>query len=359
MVHGSGANDRDQTLHLTGGNSLCLFPGIYNDTVRNFRDFAAAFQAAGYASIRYDKRSFTYGPQLDPLTISPYDFADDVHAVIDYAKTIPNLDANCIILLGHSQGANIVPIVAQARNDIASLLALGTGVQGIDTAYSGQVRELFYRCTRDTVTGDMNYNQLMASFQQIRNGSWNPNTPFQGAFPKFWREWMNMTDSAIYHFNQLTQPILFLHATNDFNITIENAQRIEREVTIDDAKMVYMSGLNHYFTNSASPLVTQATMDSMITWLNLLKSPNSIAEEAFSEKIKVQIEGNEIRIVSKDAHVFERISLTDLQGRTVRHASLGRQTDYAIDTTHLAAGVYVVLVVMDGKAFHTKINLHP
>ena len=83
FVHGSGPNDRDQTLHITGGNAQCLYPGIYNDTVRNFQDLASAFRDYGIAVLRYDKRTFTYQTELDPKEIIPYDFITDKHLLFD------------------------------------------------------------------------------------------------------------------------------------------------------------------------------------------------------------------------------------------------------------------------------------
>jgi pimeloyl-ACP methyl ester carboxylesterase len=354
MVHGSGANDRDQTLHITGGNSLCLYPGIYNDTVRNFRDFADAFRNEGIATLRYDKRTFTYPTQLNPQTITPYDFVDDVHAAIDYAKQIPNVDSSCIILLGHSQGATLIPIVAQQRNDIASLLALGTGARGIDTLYSLQIRELYYRCLRDTATGDLNFNQLMASFQQIRNGTWNPNMPFQGAFPTFWEDWMDITDSVTYNFGQLSQPTLFLHGNDDFNIPIEDAQIIDRELTASNFDLYYLNGINHFFTTAIQSQVAPMVIDSIVNWLNINKFNNtSVDKSSLLEEVQIRVDQDRLEVKSKDGKLLERVYLTDLQGKLLINQQNTSQVQ--IGTGSFPKGVYVLGIQKEGKQLFRKI----
>jgi len=48
LVHGSGSHDMDEKIH----------------KIRPFKDLAEGLAKLGVASIRYDKRSFTYGKQM-------------------------------------------------------------------------------------------------------------------------------------------------------------------------------------------------------------------------------------------------------------------------------------------------------
>ncbi|MGY8952076.1 MAG: hypothetical protein ACKVJP_01765 [Flavobacteriales bacterium] len=53
---------------------------------------------------------------------------------------------------------------------------------------------------------------------KIINGTWSFNTPYSGVYPKFWIDWMNITDSSVLNFRAIKQPTLLLHAMEDFNI---------------------------------------------------------------------------------------------------------------------------------------------
>lgn len=104
LVHGSGPNDRDETL---GPN-------------KPFRDLAWGLAEQGVAVIRYDKRTKVYGaasiPQGRELDYDT-ETVDDVLAAIRLAKTLPGVDAARIYVLGHSLGGLLIPRIAERAGD--------------------------------------------------------------------------------------------------------------------------------------------------------------------------------------------------------------------------------------------------
>lgn len=107
LIHGSGPNDRDETLY---GH-------------KPFRMLAAAFEAAGYAVLRYDKRGVGESSgNLRGATL--VDYAADAEAAFDYLRSRPDIDATRIGLLGHSEGGMIAPMIAARRSDVAWLVLL-------------------------------------------------------------------------------------------------------------------------------------------------------------------------------------------------------------------------------------------
>ncbi|HXR80520.1 MAG TPA: hypothetical protein VN763_06360, partial [Saprospiraceae bacterium] len=56
---GSGPNDRDGTLLLEGGNVECLYPELNGETLKPYKELAAALVDSGFAVLRYDKLEFT------------------------------------------------------------------------------------------------------------------------------------------------------------------------------------------------------------------------------------------------------------------------------------------------------------
>ena len=107
LIHGSGPNDRDETLY---GH-------------KPFRMLAEVFNSAGYAVLRYDKRGVGESSgSLRGATL--IDYAADAEAAFDYLRSRPDIDGSRIGLLGHSEGGMIAPLIAARRNDVAWLVLL-------------------------------------------------------------------------------------------------------------------------------------------------------------------------------------------------------------------------------------------
>jgi hypothetical protein len=274
FVHGSGPNDRLQTTPIAGGNANCLYPDLVGDTVRNFLDLSEFLAMNGYATFRFDKRSFTYGNTIDQTTITLYDFMRDVESAIDYVKTRIEIDTTCITLLGHSQGGSMIPYIAKGRSDISKLIALATPSTPVDTLISIQLRDLYYVCLNDSATGNSIYNQSIAIYNQIRNNTWPSNTAVNGAYPTFWRSWIDVSDSTIYNFNTADLPTLLTFGINDFNVPISDMQDFSNQLS-NDYHIEQFEDLNHFLTDSTSAQVKSELMTEILNWLTTVQCDTS------------------------------------------------------------------------------------
>jgi hypothetical protein len=107
FVHGSGAQDRDETI---GPNPV-------------FLQLSNALSNAGYAVLRYDKRGV--GKSGGRTTLGTRDeLIDDVKAAYRFASVQPEVDPNRIYLLGHSEGGELVPSVAAAEPRVAGIVLM-------------------------------------------------------------------------------------------------------------------------------------------------------------------------------------------------------------------------------------------
>lgn len=125
MVHGSGPNDRDETV---GPNKL-------------FRDLAEAFAARGIASLRYEKRTRVYGaasvPQGRKLDYD-VEVVDDALSAIRLAAQCPEVDASRIFVLGHSLGAMLAPRIAQRSSEVCGAILLAAPARKLPDLLIGQ-----------------------------------------------------------------------------------------------------------------------------------------------------------------------------------------------------------------------------
>lgn len=123
FVHGSGPNDRDETL---GPNKF-------------FRSLADSLAARGIASLRYDKRTMLYKGGADTLTYREETVDDAVQAV----RQLHEAGYTHIFLAGHSLGGHLAPLIAEAAAPMLSgVIILSGNVGNIQSAIESQLHYL-------------------------------------------------------------------------------------------------------------------------------------------------------------------------------------------------------------------------
>lgn len=123
FVHGSGPNDRDETL---GPNKF-------------FRSLADSLAARGIASLRYDKRTMLYKGGADTLTYREETVDDAIQAV----RQLHEAGYMHIFLAGHSLGGHLAPLIAEATTHILDgVIILSGNVGNIQSAIESQLHYL-------------------------------------------------------------------------------------------------------------------------------------------------------------------------------------------------------------------------
>ena len=108
-VTGSGAQDRDENIGLPG-----FLP---------FRQLADSLGRRGIAVLRMDDRGTgSSGGTFKGSTSA--DFAEDVRAGLAYLRTRPEIRADRLAVLGHSEGAIIAPMVAEKEPTLRAIVLL-------------------------------------------------------------------------------------------------------------------------------------------------------------------------------------------------------------------------------------------
>jgi alpha-beta hydrolase superfamily lysophospholipase len=109
-ISGSGGQERDEAI-----------PGVPG--YRPFRQLADTLGHHGVAVLRFDDRGIGASGG-DHATATSRDFADDVRALVAWARAHPALDPARVLLLGHSEGGLIAPLVAAGDSALAGIALL-------------------------------------------------------------------------------------------------------------------------------------------------------------------------------------------------------------------------------------------
>ncbi|KRT14413.1 alpha/beta hydrolase [Pedobacter ginsenosidimutans] len=120
IISGTGRQDRDG---LMAGHKI-------------FKEIADSLANHGYAVLRLDDRGVgkTTGVYEHATTA---DFATDALLAVKYLRSVPQVDAGKIGLIGHSEGGAIMSIAASKSKDIKFLISLsGLAMNGYDALIS-------------------------------------------------------------------------------------------------------------------------------------------------------------------------------------------------------------------------------
>ncbi|HKE55314.1 MAG TPA: alpha/beta fold hydrolase [Pyrinomonadaceae bacterium] len=124
-ITGSGPQDRDENIGLEG--------------FRPFRQLADALGRRGIAVLRMDDRGTgASGGTFKGSTSA--DFAEDIRAGLAYLRTRPEIRADRLGVMGHSEGALIAPMVADKEPTLRAIVLLAGIAQPGRTALSFQMK---------------------------------------------------------------------------------------------------------------------------------------------------------------------------------------------------------------------------
>jgi uncharacterized protein len=134
LVHGTGPVDMNETLDLVridNKTGLIAYP-----TARPFFQIAEYLSERGFAVLQYDKRGV--GANFTILDSNVYrnttfdDLKNDAEKALDLLIQQPEVDANHVTLVGHSEGTMIVPRVAiDNPGKVDNIVLMGSVAQNL------------------------------------------------------------------------------------------------------------------------------------------------------------------------------------------------------------------------------------
>jgi len=253
-VTGSGPQDRDENIGLPG--------------FRPFRQIADSLARRGIAVLRMDDRGTgASGGTFKGSTSA--DFAEDVRAGLAYLRTRPEIRANRLAVLGHSEGALIAPMVAEKEPTLRAIVLLAGIAQPGRTALHFQLKNLIEHNTK--LTPEMRDSQIAEIPKRIDD--------MAAADP--WMKFFLTYDPAAT-MRRVKTPVLILTGSRDQQAVPEQVALQEaafKEAGNKDVTARVLPDVNHLFVQDTDgfpgnyaklppPVMMRADVLEMITdWL--------------------------------------------------------------------------------------------
>jgi uncharacterized protein len=260
LVHGSGAMDRDETI---GPNAI-------------FEQLANALSNAGYAVLRYDKRGVAKSGGT-PLSGTRDKLLDDVDAAYRFARAQPQIDPQRVVLLGHSEGGELVPTAAMREPAAAGVILLAPPALPVGQIIMQQALASAPAAERAEVTRDET-----AGLEKIRTS----NEPRDA--------WLrsSLDLDPIADIARLRLPVLILQGASDAQVLASDLPRLTAAARSANPAVTVriFAGDNHLFESSLpgtahDPLaavhqylsvparIDPRVIDALLAWLPTTRGP--------------------------------------------------------------------------------------
>ncbi|WP_202709662.1 DUF3887 domain-containing protein [Sporosalibacterium faouarense] len=236
LVHGSGPNDRDETV---GPN-------------KPFRDIAWGLAEKGIAVLRYEKRTKEHAQKvvdvIDEFTVED-ETIDDALLAVDLLKSNDKIDNDRIYVLGHSLGGYLVPRIATQDEDISGFVILAGPTRHLEDL---MVEQIEYLSSLDGNITDEEQAQIDAAKnarEKIKDPNLDLDTNFNELFggnPKYWIDLRNYDPAKLA--KELDRPILIMQGKRDYQVTMEDFNNWKEELQ-DKNNVIFKTydKLNHLF----------------------------------------------------------------------------------------------------------------
>ncbi len=264
LVHGSGPNDRDETI---GPN-------------KPFKDIAWGLASNNIIVLRYDKRTKVYPAETagdKNLTVKE-EVIDDAIEAVKLLKTYEEVDQNRIYVLGHSLGAMMAPQIATFEENVSGLIMLAAPARSLEDLMYNQT---VYLSELDGVVDEnesLAINMTKDALEKIKALNISEDEQILTVYRAYW-EYLNNYDQ-VETADNLNIPILLMQGKRDYQVTYEGDYAIWN-ITFYNNNNVLLKNyelLNHLFISGEGPPsnaeymtqghVSQDVIQDISTWIN-------------------------------------------------------------------------------------------
>ncbi len=242
LVHGSGPNDRDETL---GPN-------------KPFKDLAWGLATRGIAVLRYDKRSKVYrtkivaDPKLEATMTVKEETIDDAAAAAALLEKTAGVDAKRVFILGHSLGGFLMPRIALAAKplDIAGFISMAGLTRPLEDTLLRQMTYLYGLAGTNISADDKkrldDLKSDVARIKALTAADKGSTTRIQGAMPAYWLDVRGYDPPETA--KSVKKPMLFLQGERDYQVQTVDLENWKKALAgRKDVEFRLYPKLNHFF----------------------------------------------------------------------------------------------------------------
>ena len=243
LVHGSGPNDRDETI---GPN-------------RPFRDLAWGLASRGIAVLRYEKRTKHHRTKLalvaNIVTVKE-ETVDDALAAVTTLRENESIDAESVFVLGHSLGGMLIPRIGARDANIAGFIVFAGTTRPFEDVYLEQVSYIFSLDGEVSETESQQLEALQAQVARVKDPDLSAETPLSDLplnIPAAY--WLDLrgydpANEAV----GLRRPLFILQGGRDYQVTMDDfALWREALSELSRACLVLYDDLDHLFRAGEGP----------------------------------------------------------------------------------------------------------
>lgn len=283
MLSGSGPNDRNSEL---GPNTP-------------FLDIAHGLATNGIMTIRFDKRTKTYGKRMiqdstSKITLEE-EYYQDADYAIDFLKRYSNylkVNLKGIIILGHSQGGMVTPYIinnSKYKDIISGAILMAAPARPFEDMIYEQFEYIF---KLDNLLDDKESKELeklSASIKKVKdleNNKTATDLPM-GLDYYYWKSLNNNNFNE--NLGKIEKPIFVLQGGKDYQVTAKDLNIIEEilkdKINQKDSKLKikFYENLNHCFMKSEGTPTPEMYMQKNNVNEEVIKDISTWIKKVFAE----------------------------------------------------------------------------
>lgn len=267
LMHGSGPNNRNSSMPL----------GTFG--IHPFKHLSRELSKRGIVVLRYDKRTHYMRENnlvKDVASVLPLDFADDAAAACDLLRTQPEVDAERVFLIAHSQGGTLAPWVAE-RTKLRALVMLAPGLLPLSEQVEYQLQYQLEFLNKKNTFGMLNSKiaeaekigeQYRALFKRIASGEVKSGEMVGGASLEFYQESDRTGREAVRKMAQLKIPTLLVNGTADLKCPAPLLESKEKELTANpNLEIIYRKGMVHELYTERYRAFDEGLAELLADWI--------------------------------------------------------------------------------------------
>ena len=226
LVHGSGPNDRDETV---GGAKV-------------FKDLAEGLASRGIVVLRYEKRTLQYRARIAAIknyTVQDETVEDAVSALAT-VRAQAEVNGSRVFIIGHSLGGYVAPRIAEQDGKLAGIVLMAGNARPLEDLLVDQV-------TYMGITGKQleNAKAIQANVKKLEKGD-EDSPSLVGVPASYWLDLKGYDPAAAA--KKLGIPMLILQGERDYQVTMADFALWKAAVgTSKGVVMKSYPALNHLF----------------------------------------------------------------------------------------------------------------